>query len=113
MLYSYDNSTYTENVAGWNDVLKALTGPVTYDDSGNPLQYRNGRYVFTWEGRQLASAVYGGKNMTFTYDDECLRTSKTLGEAAGRYIWSADGLTSQRDGTHEMYFYYDGGNLAA
>ena len=51
--------------------------------------------------------------MTFSYDDKCHRTSKTVDEAAGRYIWSADGLTSQRDGTHEMYFYYDGGNLAA
>ena len=113
LLYNYDNTTYTGNVRMWKDTLKVLTGPITYDDSGNPLRYRNSRYVFTWEGRQLATAVYGGKTMAFTYDENGLRTSKTVGDVTTRYTWSGEDLTSQSDGNHELYFYYDGGNPVA
>ena len=52
--YSYGN-------ANWRDLLTDYNGQsITYDAIGNPLSYRNDM-SFTWEGRQLKTAVANGK----------------------------------------------------
>ena len=50
-----------------------------YDPMGNPLTYYNGtRWNMVWEnGRQLKAAMTGGKKLSFTYNDEGIRTTKT------------------------------------
>ena len=63
------------------DLLTAYKGNnITYDEIGNPLVYQNGSsYVFTWtEGRRLATAMTGDSYMTFTYDDNGVRTGKIV-----------------------------------
>ena len=65
----------------WGDLLISYCGRTnTYDAVGNPLSYYNGRrYTFTWEnGRRLATAEVGENVMSFTYNDEGIRTSKTV-----------------------------------
>ena len=114
--YNYTNKTYIGNVQWWNDVLATVGGhPITYDQNGNPLRYRNSQYVFTWDaGRQLATAQHGGKNMSYTYDENGLRTSKTVDGVTTTYTWNAGGqLTSQTDGTNTFYFFYDGDTISA
>lgn len=114
--YNYTNKTYIGNVQWWNDVLATVGGhPITYDQNGNPLRYRNSQYVFTWDaGRQLATAQHGGRNMSYTYDENGLRTSKTVDGVTTTYTWNADGqLTSQTDGTNTFYFFYDGDTISA
>ena len=43
------------------------------------MSYYNGSsYTFTWEGRRLVGAVKGSNTMSFEYNDEGIRTSKTV-----------------------------------
>ena len=85
--YSYDDAgniltanghTYTYGNADWGDLLTAYDGSaITYDGVGNPLSYRG--WTFTWEhGRQLATATNGSTTVSYTYDADGLRTSKTV-----------------------------------
>ena len=64
----------------WGDLLTSYNGTaITYDAIGNPLSYYNGTsYTFTWEGRRLVGAVKGSSTMSFEYNDEGIRTSKTV-----------------------------------
>ena len=68
--------------ANWGDKLTSYRGEdITYDEIGNPLSYYNGkRYTFTWEnGRRLETATVDGVTLTFTYNADGIRTSKTVG----------------------------------
>ena len=60
---------------------------ITYDAAGNPLSYYNGQsYTFTWEDcNQLASAVTGGKTVTFEYNSDGIRTEKHVSGTADYY----------------------------
>lgn len=70
--YGYTDST-------WSDLLTSFNGQtITYDEIGNPLQYRDGM-SFTWaKGRQLQSITKDGLNASYTYDENGLRISKTV-----------------------------------
>ena len=75
-LASTDSYTYGDSA--WGDKLTAYNGQaITYDDIGNPLNYYNG-YAFTWFGRCLVGAFNSSNTMSFTYNDEGIRTSKTV-----------------------------------
>ncbi len=72
--------TYTYGDADWKDLLTGYDRrAITYDSIGNPTSYYNGtRWNFTWvNGRTLASASDGANSLTYTYDANGLRTSKT------------------------------------
>ena len=77
--------SYTDSE--WGDLLTSYDGTaITYDEIGNPLSYYNGSaYTFTWEGRQLVGAVKGGNTLTFVYNDEGIRTSKTVNGSKHTY----------------------------
>ncbi len=68
--YAYTDPT-------WADLLTSYDGsPITYDEIGNPLSYRNGM-SFTWSyGKSLASATVGGKTYHFGYDADGYRIEK-------------------------------------
>ena len=86
-LYSTDNYTYGN--ANWGDLLTAYKGTaISYDTIGNPINYYNG-YEFTWaKGRQLASATNGTNNLSFTYNADGIRTSKTVNSVKHTYLLS-------------------------
>ena len=65
---------------GWGDLLTSYNGTaITYDSIGNPLSYYNGSsYTFTWDGRRLATATKGTDTISFAYNDDGLRVSKTF-----------------------------------
>ena len=59
---------------------------ITYDAIGNPLSYYNGSsYTFTWNGRCLTGAVKGSSVLSFTYNGEGIRTSKTVNGVTTTY----------------------------
>ena len=112
--------TYTYGNADWRDLLTAYDGHAfTYEQSaagkpsGNPTTYYNGtEYGMTWKmGNQLATASKTGQSMTFSYDADGIRTSKTV--ASGnktvtysyltqdgkvmRQEWDEDGVNYQLD----------------
>ena len=83
-------STHTYGYAtdSWKDRLTSYNGQtITYDSIGNPLTYNNGSaYTFTWEGRQMQTAILKLKGNPWDYpvwnseyyDDGGWATNKTL-----------------------------------
>ena len=101
---------YTYGDASWNNLLTAYDGKeITYDGAGNPLAYNNRiAWKFTWEkGRELSSASVDGKNITFTYDVDGIRESKTINGVKHEYV-TLDGLIYQEKwGNNTLTFSYD------
>ena len=75
-LISTQSYSYTDD---WGDLLTAYNGVAsTYDEIGNPLTYYNGAsYTFEWLGSILVSAAKGTDSLSFTYNADGIRTSKT------------------------------------
>ena len=109
-LYSPDNYTYGN--ANWGDLLTAYKGTaISYDTIGNPLNYYNG-YTFTWQkGRQLATATNGTNTLSFTYNADGIRTSKTVNGVKHTYLLSGSTIMAeywQQSGTqHVLIYLYD------
>ena len=80
-----------------------------YDANGNPLSYYNGQnYTFTWEkGRQLASAVTGSNTMTFGYDVNGQRISKTVNGTTHTYTYDGTLLICDKWGSQYIEYFYD------
>lgn len=88
--------TYTYGDSNWKDLLTAFDGQsITYDGSGNPLSYYNGkRHTMTWRnGRELDSVTVGGKTYGYEYDVNGLRTRKTNADGGYTEYYIIDGLT--------------------
>ncbi len=101
--YSYENSAFPDECTSYDGQ------EITYDELGNPLSYLG--WDMTWNaGRRLSTMKNGSMDISFTYNDEGIRTSKTVDGVATSYT-SIDGrITSQNDGTNQMYFRYDKNN---
>ena len=101
--------TYTYGDSQWLDRLTAFNGvSITYDGIGNPLSYYNGSsYTFTWDGRELATAVKGGVTTTYKYGADGLRTRKKVGSTVYDYYYADGLLVRQTWGSNYMDFLYD------
>lgn len=105
--YSYDNEQ-------WPDLLTAYNGHnISYDAIGNPTTWYDGA-IMTWaRGRQLAgiSATADHDALSFTYNSEGLRLTKTVGTGSSaelhRYTWQGNKLIAESFGTSELEFFYD------
>lgn len=106
--------TYEYTDSNWLDLLKEYDNQaITYDAIGNPLSYYNGaRWTFTWkQGRQLATATNGSKSISYAYDVNGIRSSKTVSGVTYNYLtqngkvvrqtWTQSGVS------HVMDFVYD------
>lgn len=103
-------ATFNYSNSSWKDELTAVNGtPLTYDESGNVLTYGNKK--FTWNtGRNLESIVDGNNKYSYTYDENGIRTSKTVNGVTTYYNTKDGVILSQTDGTNTMYFQYDNDN---
>jgi len=107
--------TYSYTDTSWADLLTSYNGTtITYDAIGNPLSYFNGQsYTFTWKnGRQLASAVTGGKTVTFKYNADGIRTEKHLSSTHDIYYRLLGNKVVEmkklsENGTERYVFIYD------
>ncbi len=90
-------STYTYGNSSWGDLLTAFKGQgIAYEGqtysaasntvsgtavSGNPVSYYNGtRWAMDWKnGTQLSTVSASGKNVSYTYDKDGLRTMVAFG----------------------------------
>ena len=93
----------------WGDLLTSYNGTaITYDAIGNPLSYYNGTaYTFTWEGRRLVGAVKGSSAMSFEYNDEGIRTSKTVNGVETVYYVNGSQIVAEKTGTRTIAYIYD------
>ncbi len=101
-VFEYENS---QN----NDRLTSLDGTaITYDDIGNPLNYYNGTsYCFAWRGKRLTSATVGAKTMSFSYNDEGVRTRKTINGVETKYYLFGSQIMSEKTDTRTIVYIYD------
>ncbi len=104
-----DVDTYTYGSTVWGDMLTAYNnGVIRYDAIGNPLSYYNGsRYTFTWDGRRLMTAANNGNTLSFTYNDEGLRTSKTVNGVVHKYYLSGSLIVGEEWGNNLLIYLYD------
>ena len=100
--------TYGYTDAGWKDLLTSFNGQaITYDEIGNPLTYRDG-FAFTWQnGRRLASISHGDDSISYTYDPDGIRTSKTVNGTTTKYHVMNGTLLGQTKGSDTIVFLYD------
>ena len=100
--------TYGYEDANWKDKLTSYNGQtITYDEIGNPLQYRDGMN-FTWQnGRQLASV---NDNTSYQYNAEGIRTQKTVDGVSTDYYLNGTKLNTQISDGNRLDFYYDDTN---
>ena len=90
---------YVYGDSNWKDKLTSYNGQsITYDAIGNPLSYRG--YTLDWQnGRQLASLSGNGKTVTYTYDVDGLRTSKTVNGVKHEYYYVGSRLQYEKFGS--------------
>jgi len=104
--YSYGYSS-----GAWGDQLTTYRGKtLTYDDLGNPLYYHNGYGFgknFTWTGRQLTGMTQSGTTQSFTYNDEGIRTSKTVNGVTTTYYLSGSTIIAEETSGNLTVYIYD------
>ena len=98
---------YTYGDANWPDLLTAFNGKsITYDAIGNPLS--DGTWTYTWQhGRQLASMSKSGSSITYGYNADGKRISKTVNGTTYNFSYLGDQLTEMTWGSNKLHFTYD------
>ena len=119
--YGYPSGSLTGNVyeytdTEWKDKVTKINGDtITYDESGNPLSYRDDM-TMTWEhGRQLSSLQTADNSVSYKYDSNGMRTQKTDNNGTTYYYYdSNNNLIGLTKGNDTLLFYYDSdGNVTS
>ena len=103
-IYYYDDKQWCDKLTGVNGV-----GNITYDEIGNPLNYRDGM-SFTWRnGRWLSTTTLNdGTKITYRYNANGMRTQKKVGSKATDYYYdSNNNLIAEKTDNATLFFYYD------
>ena len=61
----------------------------------------------TWQGRQLITAEKGGTTLSYTYDSEGIRTSKSDGTNTTKYLLNGTQILAQTTNGTTLSFVYD------
>lgn len=103
------SKAYTYSSSAWGDLLTSCNGiTITYDEIGNPLSYYNGSsYTFTWDGRRLATAVKGSNSMSFTYNNDGFRVTKTVNGVVTTYYYQGSLLIAEETNSQILVYIYD------
>lgn len=130
--YSYDNSgnitgkitrslsngtVLTEESFGytdtaWGDLRTEYNGYeyyISYDEIGNPTGYYAGkdRYIIDWEGRLPVHMYKEQASISFTYNADGLRTSKTVDGVKHEYELCGEQIISEKWGDKLLLYIYD------
>lgn len=101
-----NTKTWEYNDSTWSDLLTNYNGtPITYDEIGNPLTI--GEKSLSWTGRQLQSITDGDSEISYTYNGDGLRTSKTVNGETTNYYYNGSILAGQKSGDNTLVFMYD------
>ena len=99
--YAYGNTNWGDMLTGYGDnTIRNLIF------SGNPLS--DGTWTYTWEhGRELMRMTGSGKTITFEYNADGLRVSKTVDGVVHNYVYSGGKLVQETYGDTKLDFSYD------
>lgn len=104
--------TYEYTNQNWKDQLTNYNGKViTYDEIGNPLTYSGNTY--TWQnGRQLAGISNNNQTITYKYNENGIRTQKTLNGTVTNYYLDGTKVIYEQTENNIIYYIYDeNGNI--
>ena len=62
---------------------------------------------FIWEGRRLTEAEVGSDTVSYTYNIDGIRTSKTVGTETTEYFLEGSTVIAQKTGNNVLWFLYD------
>ena len=93
--------------AGWSDLLTSIGGQsLTADEIGNLLS--DGTWTYTWQhGRQLAGMSKAGTDISYRYDSDGKRITKTVNGTAYNYHYLGDQLVELTWSGNKLHFTYD------
>ena len=109
-----DTVTYAYDSV-WKDKLVSYDGEaITYDEIGNPLSYRG--YTMAWEGKRLQSLSGNSTTASYTYDEQGVRSSKTVNGVMTTFSYNGSLLMAQVQGSgssqvKQLYSYDASGQL--
>ena len=64
--------------------------------------------TYTWtQGRRLAGITNSSKNISYEYNSDGIRTSKTVNGVTTDYVLEGSNIIYQNDGTNQLWFAYD------
>lgn len=87
------------------------TTQYAYDANGNPLTYRDGMSM-TWKnGRQLATFTNGDTSISYGYDSDSVRTTKTVNGVKYTYAYLNGQLLYETRGDAKFYYSYDANGI--
>ena len=107
-LYDSRVNTYGYDDANWGDKLTRYNGEtITYDEIGNPLSYRDGMEMTWLNGRKLTTLQSGNDSISYKYDSNGVRTSKTVNGVEYTYEYLNGHLMHETRGEKVFDYCYD------
>lgn len=102
--YSYENTD-------WKDQITAVNGvELTYDANGNLKSY--GEKQYTWNyGKSLGTVTDGDDTYAYAYDENGIRTSKTINGVTTEINTVNGKVLAQKTGEDILYFLYDSSDV--
>ncbi len=112
--YQYENKQWPDQVTRYSDNPYVTTHNITYDNSGNPLNYYNDM-IFTWErGQDLKSiSDKNGELLNFKYNDNNFRTYKETKDYISTYELDESKIIRETlqyknsDRCYDIWYFYD------
>lgn len=106
-----DTINYEYKNFNWPNAVTKYDGGevISYDFLGNPVNYRG--YAMEWgqKGRQLESMSNEDIALSFKYDNNGIRTKKTVNGVDTEFTYVGDMLVSQKTGNEVINFAYTAG----
>ena len=107
-LYDSRVNTYGYDDSNWGDKLTSYNGEtITYDEIGNPLSYRDGMTMSWLNGRKLTTLQSGNDSISYKYDSNGVRTSKTVNGVEYTYEYLNSQLMHETRGEKVFDYCYD------
>lgn len=102
--YSYENTD-------WKDQLTAVNGvELTYDANGNLKSYGDKQYTWNY-GKSLGTVTDGENTYAYAYDENGIRTSKTVNGVTTEINTVNGKVLAQKTGEDILYFLYDSSDV--
>jgi len=96
--------------ATWADKLVSYnSNTIVSDQVGNPTTYMG--YTITWfGGRRLKQLTGNSKTIVYEYNEDNIRTSKTVNSITTTFYLNNNRIVSQKTGNDTFYYSYDSMN---
>ncbi len=101
----YDTVSYSYTDSNWkNGVTQFGNDTISYDANGNPTSYRG--KSMTWDRNRLMSSTDNDYTVTYSYDENGLRTEKYNRYERFGYFYSGDRLVKMESSYRSVKLYY-------